>query len=736
MSVDISKIYSAVYSGVPVYEMMCRGIAVMRRRCDSYLNATQILKVAGIEKGKRTKILEREVLHGTHEKVQGGYGKYQGTWVPFERGVELAEQYEVEECLHPLLYYNPTANGSKDKTPTKEQAREQAIAAQKSQAANINSHKRKQSSPAPPSSPVLKRTKSESGKGVMNQITSVEKSQYSMNNRMSDPPRKKHKLNGSPPFPSTNNGYNQTAASRHIAAVNKEVANPSDPYRTALMGIFMSDHPTELPELLHKADLPVEFSFDMAIDEQGHSAVHWAAALGHVQVLEQLISKGADSLRLNNNQECALIRAVLVTNNYDRRTFPQIVELLQENLPLTDHKHRTVFHHITAMGGTKSRLLSANYYMETALNWLSQHPDLYPDILDIQDKKGDTALSIAARQNTKSLIKLLLDAKANPEIANNNGVKPNDMELVKETLRNLDHTNQHNQKIEPVASNLSSLPDLSGFVNDSDTEENEETGPSKQCLEFIQAVQSMATELDSTYVTELKAKKRQLREMSNHIKAIGKELDENRRLVQESQSQANRLIEAQMKVSQLERALKQKDEQLRKYITAAPVAQSHSSLTLAAHDNDLEPPVVGEVEQQGPMEGRYKKLIAACCDIPVDRVDKLLEPLLHTLEGSDSTKVDIEQLTRFMVSVRDRERMPQEPSLKESAHESLVIANTAADPNLMVSKPTLIMNTGVQKPSSQTNATSIHEWSSCASSLEDTTASRSTPSITSSNDIS
>jgi hypothetical protein len=36
--------------------------------------------VAGIEKGRRTRILEREVLIGEHEKVQGGYGKYQGTW--------------------------------------------------------------------------------------------------------------------------------------------------------------------------------------------------------------------------------------------------------------------------------------------------------------------------------------------------------------------------------------------------------------------------------------------------------------------------------------------------------------------------------------------------------------------------------------------------------------------------------------------------------------------------------
>lgn len=63
-----------------VYECMVRGIAVMRRRNDSYVNATQILKVAGVDKGRRTKILEKEILPGKHEIVQGGYGKYQGTW--------------------------------------------------------------------------------------------------------------------------------------------------------------------------------------------------------------------------------------------------------------------------------------------------------------------------------------------------------------------------------------------------------------------------------------------------------------------------------------------------------------------------------------------------------------------------------------------------------------------------------------------------------------------------------
>ncbi|QRV73853.1 ankyrin repeats [Ceratobasidium sp. AG-Ba] len=71
----------------------------MRRRSDSYVNATQILKVAGIDKGRRTKILEKEILPGKHEIVQGG--------IPLERGRDVATQYGVAALLSPLFDYVP-----------------------------------------------------------------------------------------------------------------------------------------------------------------------------------------------------------------------------------------------------------------------------------------------------------------------------------------------------------------------------------------------------------------------------------------------------------------------------------------------------------------------------------------------------------------------------------------------------------------------------------------------------
>jgi len=77
-----------VSSLVPVllYDIYSDFRLVMRRRGDDWINATHILKAAGFDKPARTRILEREVQKETHEKVQGGYGKYQGAPKEFTSG--------------------------------------------------------------------------------------------------------------------------------------------------------------------------------------------------------------------------------------------------------------------------------------------------------------------------------------------------------------------------------------------------------------------------------------------------------------------------------------------------------------------------------------------------------------------------------------------------------------------------------------------------------------------------
>lgn len=103
MSFDPTQVYSATYSNVPVFEFVTEEGPIMRRKSDSWINATHILKIAKFPKARRTRVLEKDVQTGIHEKVQGGYGKYQGTYVPLDIGKEIAITFGVYDILKPIF---------------------------------------------------------------------------------------------------------------------------------------------------------------------------------------------------------------------------------------------------------------------------------------------------------------------------------------------------------------------------------------------------------------------------------------------------------------------------------------------------------------------------------------------------------------------------------------------------------------------------------------------------------
>lgn len=81
----------------------------MRRRADDWINATHILKAAGFDKPARTRILEREVQKELHEKIQGGYGKYQGQCKCNSKTSVLTSPQEPGSLLSPVrLWRNGT----------------------------------------------------------------------------------------------------------------------------------------------------------------------------------------------------------------------------------------------------------------------------------------------------------------------------------------------------------------------------------------------------------------------------------------------------------------------------------------------------------------------------------------------------------------------------------------------------------------------------------------------------
>lgn len=117
MSGNPDQIYSATYSNVPVFEFVTEEGPIMRRKSDSWINATHILKIAKFPKARRTRILEKDVQTGIHEKVQGGYGKYQGTYVPLHLGAEIAKTFGVYEILKPIFDFEYVEGRSETPPP-------------------------------------------------------------------------------------------------------------------------------------------------------------------------------------------------------------------------------------------------------------------------------------------------------------------------------------------------------------------------------------------------------------------------------------------------------------------------------------------------------------------------------------------------------------------------------------------------------------------------------------------
>ncbi|KAI9833927.1 MAG: hypothetical protein M1819_003436 [Sarea resinae] len=559
------QIYTAIYSGVSVYEMEVNRVAVMRRRSDSWLNATQILKVAGIDKGKRTKVLEKEILRGEHEKVQGGYGKYQGTWIRYDRGVQFCRQYGVEEILRPLLEYDMgqdgitiAGQGGVD-TPTKEQA----MAAQRKRMYNAGLENRPTTqstsgtffknisstasnaiaaiskarfdSPAPAVGTSLHRSTSarrpsQHGQGSQ-ESTFPGGSQQSM---MSMASESSNGVNGN-----SDSGYG-TQTAPYMAAIPEQIqqgevqepprkrirpSSDQDVFMRNAEGPYdasMEDTPTEPNEsfvyhqngvsplveegILGLQPLPkpktpageekarlltslfldpsqADYSthpalvrlsgedLDTPLDVTAHTALHWAATLARLPLLKALIARGASIYRVNGGGETALMRACLVKNNLDQGSFPELLELLGPTIEMRDGRGRTVLHHIAVSSAVKGRSAASKYYLESLLEFVvrqgatsqhssfngNAHPSAAPEtiktlglarfmseIVNAQDKAGDTALNLAARIGIRSIISQLLEVKADATIPNRGGLRPIDFGVGGEAdVMNQQHPEYH-----------------------------------------------------------------------------------------------------------------------------------------------------------------------------------------------------------------------------------------------------------------------------------------------------
>lgn len=642
-----NEIYSATYSGVPVFEFNVEGINVMRRRVDDYINATHILKVADYDKPARTRILEREVQKGVHQKVQGGYGKYQGTWVPLREGRLLAERNGIIDKLRPIFDYVP---GDSSPPPAPKHT--------------TNSNK-----PKIPKAPTNKKIPKPKVNPTYSQISE----DYDNISTQLHDDSQDNSTTASASFMDEDDRYvgNQyDQSSRKRKRSQQDVLDRQHMlYADELLDYFMlsaSDAP-----LLHlPPPVPPEpFDVNRPIDDQAHTALHWGAAMGDIDIVRYCIERGANLFAHNKRGETPLIRAVLFTNNYEKETMPKLVQLLISTIREHDNHGATVLHHIAMTTNSLAKKRCARYYLDIVLNKLAEVCTQQEStrLVNKQDKSGDTALHIVARHNAKKCIRAL----------QGRGVR-GDLENAKRETA--DRIIQGQRAIRQDFVSSSPLPDFNA-TNGHELVKASKAGPashyhSQSARSFSQSFGEMAQDkslqVALAYDSEIKQKDDDLEEGQRLVQNIDHQLDstrkgifghlqqgigsydneeennrlreEERRLIVESES-----LSEQIQHQELHHAVRSEEQALPPSAHRKPNGamsndheleeQKNAALALAEQQNKRRKLTSAVVMAQGAagMSGNgetLKHLISSTCSVPINDVSALTPELLEELQQS------------------------------------------------------------------------------------------------------
>ncbi|KAI4174213.1 MAG: hypothetical protein LQ346_008263 [Caloplaca aetnensis] len=779
------QIYTAIYSGVSVYEMEVNRVAVMRRRSDSWLNATQILKVAGIEKGKRTKVLEKEILSGKHEKVQGGYGKYQGTWIDYQRGVAFCRQYGVADLLSPLLEYDMGQDGitaaghGHVNTPTKEQAmaaqRKRTMAEgisnsrpsphsqsgtffqniSKQAAHAVNAIKKARFEPngssqhpsmqgRPPSRQMYGSQESAFQPSSQHSTQSLQSNySFSANTHLdpalrgqnqsflemnchddsSEPPRKRARPSSS--HDQSNHEFDNDTTMMDLIPtnVNGSFLHPdsraqlspsvtglpplptpvtvSAQQKQALLLTLFQDEQNQTDYSNHPAITRLSGEdLDIPIDKSAHTAMHWAATLGRIQIVRALVAKGASPYRLNGGGETALMRAAITTNNFDNQTFPEALKLLGTSLEIRDGRGQTVLHHIAASSAIQGRGQATRYYLDSILlyivgnsapnsqqnsfvaeqdaNAAKPRPvnlrDFMSFVVNARDMAGDTALHCAAKIGNKAIVQQLLEVGAEQTIANRLGLRPCD--------------------IPGVSGDPTDVQPSSQVTGDDDRASKVEEAK----RELRDSTNTAFDEMDKAYQAERQKKQLLIDQVLTQLRDNVSQLAEERKRLHELERKLTQRKKLKMNVTNLQRAshalrnslgnrpdlqtniqVGEADAGLEvdakflpprepyptpldsnspesQYLDTLPPTEVLQARAAAYRVNNgrLEAQVDHLHSQSSELEAQLKKVVSLCTKVDLRSVDDLLPRLLAAVESENPEELEASRLSELLRQV-DRE---------------------------------------------------------------------------------
>ncbi|GME84960.1 unnamed protein product [Ambrosiozyma monospora] len=186
----------------------------------------------------------------------------------------------------------------------------------------------------------------------------------------------------------------------------------ADEYYTDQLITFFSSDNVPIPQFLLTP--PPDFQINNAIDSEGHTPLHWAAALASQNIIHLLISHDADPLILNLAGMNCLSKLIHFTNSYDMRNFKPILGMLRQCLIVPDCKGRTPLHYLVELSEVANKFNCLCYYFEEIVKFV-QFQQREAERVNGSDSNSPTASNSKSKSNgsSKNLLKILINHKDN-----------------------------------------------------------------------------------------------------------------------------------------------------------------------------------------------------------------------------------------------------------------------------------------------------------------------------------
>ena len=439
-------------------------------------------------------------------------------------------------------------------------------------------------------------------------------------------------------------------------------------YADALLDYFMlsaSDAP-----VMHIAppEPPETFDVDRPIDDQKHTALHWGAAMGDLEVVRYFMARRANAFARNKSGETPLIRAVLFTNNHEKDAMGKLMNILSTTIRECDKHNASVLHHIVMSTNSLTKKKCARYYLDVVLNKMAEvcTPQEFRALIDHQDVNGDTALHIAARHNAKKCVRALQGRGVRGNIPNANGETA---DHILQNSRSIRHdyissspqadfgapngdevvrapkvgpaTHYHSQSAQSFSQSFGSMAQDKGLqlalALENETREKEEDLTEGQRLqenleserhEVRQATFRHFTDGADRYDEEeeqrfreeeerLKAESASLSEQLQHKELHHAVRSEEQSLPPSAHRKSNGVLSDEKELEeQRAAALELADEQRKRIKLTNAVVQAQAAAGMSQHGEKL------------------KRLVSGTCGVPTDEVPGLVPELLEELQES------------------------------------------------------------------------------------------------------